>query len=264
MAIAVLPVIVLSVYVYIKDRNEKEPLGMLLKAFFFGALSIAPAALMERLLMLFDPGTPIVTGVYTGYVVAGCSEELSKLFFLALAVWRSRHFNEYFDGIVYATYVSLGFACFENISYVFGEEEYFAAISTGTMRAVLSVPGHFLFGVAMGYYFALAKFRPERRVGYLLLSFLVPMLLHGTYDALLMVPQSMGESGLLSGVLFFVFIWFDIRLWKIGTRRLRKLQILSDQQAAEGQFDDDDTDDGDYDSPYPHRDHPFDNIDWSH
>ncbi len=302
LAIAVLPVIVLSVYIYIKDRNEKEPLGMLLKAFFFGALCILPAILMEQFLQMFDPGMPVVSGIYTGYVVAGCSEELCKLLFLALAVWRSRHFNEYFDGIVYATYVSLGFACFENIGYVFGQEEYFAAMTTGTVRALLSVPGHFLFGVAMGYYFALAKFHPDRRAGNLLLAFIVPMLLHGTFDALLMIPQSMGDSAPMSGVLFIVFLWFDIKLWKIGTRRLRKLQALSDQQAAERQDDDpydggygydgnggaydydDDSDPDDYDyddsgdtydeddydsdydddSPFPHRDRPFDNIDWSH
>ena len=231
LAIAVLPVIVLSVYIYIKDRNEKEPLGMLLKAFFFGALCILPAILMEQFLQMFDPGMPVVSGIYTGYVVAGCSEELCKLLFLALAVWRSRHFNEYFDGIVYATYVSLGFACFENIGYVFGQEEYFAAMTTGTVRALLSVPGHFLFGVAMGYYFALAKFHPDRRVGNLLLAFIVPMLLHGTFDSLLMIPESMEMgSETVAVVLFIVLIWFDIKMWKWGTRRVNHLQDLTKQQ----------------------------------
>ena len=34
--------------------------------------------------------------------------------------WRDPNFNYRFDGIVYAVFVSLGFAAFENISYVVG------------------------------------------------------------------------------------------------------------------------------------------------
>ena len=216
------------------DKYEKEPLGKLVKAFLFGALSIIPAAMMERVLVQFTPPFPVVSGVYTGFVVAGCSEELWKLLLLLLAVWKSREFDEYYDGIVYACFVSLGFACFENISYVFGQQAFSDALVTGSVRAVLSVPGHFLFGVLMGYYVALAKFDEGHRKGYLLMAFVVPMLLHGTFDALLMVPESM-ESGaeIVSGVLFVVLLWFDIRLWKWGVGRIRRLQELSKEQNSD-------------------------------
>ena len=50
-AIAVLPVIVLAWVVYRGDKYEKEPPGKLVKAFLFGALSIIPAAMMERVLV---------------------------------------------------------------------------------------------------------------------------------------------------------------------------------------------------------------------
>lgn len=230
-AIAVLPVIVLAYFVYRQDKLQKEPLGLLIKAFLFGALSIIPAALMENMLVAFTPPFPVGSAIYTGFIVAGCSEELWKLIFLFLAVWRTKSFDEYFDGIVYATFVSLGFACFENIGYIFGQGTFFEAMYTGTIRALLSVPGHFLFGVTMGYYFALAKFDPSHRTKHLLMAFLIPMLLHGTFDALLMIPESMGEGAeIVSGVLFLLLIWFDIRMWKWGVRRIRKLQELSRQQ----------------------------------
>lgn len=232
-AIAVLPVIILSVYIYRQDKFEKEPIGMLIKAFIFGALSIIPAIVMESVLSAYTPvGMPVLQGAYTGFVVAGFSEEFCKLFMLWWAVWRSRHFDEYFDGIVYAAFVSLGFACFENFSYVFGQETYASALVTGSVRAVLSVPGHFLFGVTMGYYFALAKFQPSNRFGNFLKALIVPALLHGTFDALLMIPENMGEgAGIIASVLFVVFVWFDIKLWKIATRRLRHLQELTAKQA---------------------------------
>ena len=122
--IAVLPVFVLAFIVYRQDKYEKEPLRQLVKAFFFGALAIIPAALMERFLVWFTPPIPILSGAYTGFVVAGCSEELFKLLMLMLAVWKSREFDEYMDGIVYASFVALGFACFENIAYVFRQEAF--------------------------------------------------------------------------------------------------------------------------------------------
>lgn len=236
-AIAVLPVLVLAFVVYRQDKYEKEPLGKLIKALIFGALAIIPAGLMESILIRFVPPIPIVSGAYTGFVVAGCSEELCKLLLLRWAIWKSREFNEYFDGIVYATFVSLGFACFENLGYVLGQEVFAEAMATGTMRAFLSVPGHFLFGVMMGYYFSLAKFGDQsgtkrHRRYYLWLAFLVPMLLHGTFDALLMIPETMGEGqGVVAGALFVLLIWFDIRMWKWGIRRIRHLQELSQKQA---------------------------------
>lgn len=243
--IAVLPVLILAFVVYRQDKFNKEPIGLLIKCFFFGALSILPAAFMESMLSQFNPGMPVVSGVYTGFVVAGCCEELCKLLLLTWAVWRSQEFDEYFDGIVYSCFVALGFACFENISYVFGQDSFFNAMYTGSVRAVLSVPGHFLFGVMMGYYFALAKFDLQHRRKNLFLAFFVPMLLHGTFDALLMIPESMGADGtIVSGILFVVLIFFDIKMWKWGVRRIRRLQELSQQQ----NFD---------------RSNPFDGFTWN-
>jgi RsiW-degrading membrane proteinase PrsW (M82 family) len=106
------------------------------------------------------------------------------------------------------------------------------------------VPGHFLFGVMMGYYVALAKFADSRRGGYLLMAFVVPMLMHGTFDSLLMIPESMGEgAGLVSSVLFIVLLWFDVKMWKWGVRRIQHLQELSKQQDAD-------------------RNHPFRGFTW--
>lgn len=238
-AIAVLPVLILAFVVYKQDKYEKEPFGKLLKAFLFGAIAILPAGFLESILIMFTPPIPIVSGAYTGFVVAGCSEELCKLIFLRWAIWKSREFNEYFDGIVYACFVSLGFACFENLGYVLGQEVFADAMVTGTVRALLSVPGHFLFGVMMGYYFSLAKFgdrgdTKRHRRHYMWMAFLVPMLLHGTFDSLLMIPETMGDGQMaVAWVLFVVFIWFDIRLWKWGVRRIRRLQEFSQQQVYE-------------------------------
>lgn len=239
---ALLPIVVLLIFIYHKDKYNKEPIGKLLLTFFVGCMSVVPAGLMEQMLSAYQPEHPILGAIYDGYVVAGLSEELWKLLLLMLVIWRSRHFDEYFDGIVYATYLSLGFACVENVMYVFGSTD---PMGTAFMRGLLAVPAHFLFAVTMGYYLSIAKFDPEKRPSHLLKAFLFPALLHGTYDALLMVNDALGgNTALVSGVLTLVFIYFDVKLWRWGLRRIKRLQ----ERTHEQNFD---------------RQHPFDGFNWN-
>ena len=238
LALAFLPVAILLIYIYRKDKHEKEPLGKLLVVFLLGCVAIVPAIILELLLSgiysSLSIDAPFIEGIYNGYVVAGFSEELTKYLLLLLVVWRSSHFNEYFDGIVYSVFLSLGFACIENIAYVFGTESFSAAITTSVMRMLLSVPGHFLFAVAMGYYLARAKFEPDKRSEFRRKALWIPVFLHGTFDALLMVPEALPEyAGILTLGLYALFIFFDIKMWKLGMRRLRRLQLRSELQFLE-------------------------------
>ena len=246
---AILPVVLLLVFIYRKDKYHPEPLGKLLLTFFVGCLSVIPASLMELFLMPLAPqaeAAPVLNGIFTGYFVAGFSEELFKLLLLLWVIGRSPHFDEYFDGRVYAAYLSLGFACVENISYVLGGTD---PMGTALMRGLLAVPAHFLFAVTMGYYLSLAKFDPAGRSKHLFLAFFYPMLLHGTYDALLMVSSNLsGSDSMVStgitGVLFVAFIVFDVRMWKWGLKRIKRMQERSHEQNVD-------------------RHHPFDGFTWN-
>ena len=248
---AVLPVVVLLFFIYKKDKYQPEPLGKLVLTFFVGCLSVIPAVLLEAAIMLFAPNAevaPVLSGLYNGYLVAGFSEELCKLLLLLWVIWRSPQFDEFFDGIVYAAYLSLGFACVENIGYVLSGDDQ---LMTALFRGILAVPAHFLFAVTMGYYVSLAKFDPEHRGKHLWKAVLIPMLLHGTYDALLMVSESLGSAYgeenstviIVCAVLFVVFLVFDIKMWRWGLKRIKRMQERSQEQG----FD---------------RMHPFDGFTW--
>ena len=244
---AVVPVLLLLIFIYRKDKYQPEPLGKLLLTFFVGCLSVIPAAIQEGMLMAFSPSAeslPVLSGIYNGYVMAGFSEELWKLILLMLVIWKSPHFDEYFDGIVYAAFLSLGFACVENVMYVLGGED---PMATALMRGLLAVPAHFLFAVIMGYHLSLAKFDEPRRSSHLWRALLYPALMHGTYDALLMVSDNLGNDGtastIVTGVLFVAFIVFDIKMWRWGLKRIKRLQERSKEQT----FD---------------RLHPFDGFTW--
>lgn len=148
-----------------------------------------------------------------------------------LFIWRDKNFDEYFDGIVYATFIGLGFACVENIEYVF-----MFGFGTGVVRALLSVPGHFLFGVVMGYFLSMAKFHPEKRGTYLISGLLLAMIAHGLFDWLLMVSSALGAG--LGSILYFVFLWGDFKLWKLGLKYINKQQANSRRQAQEAALQD--------------------------
>ncbi len=246
---AVLPVLILLCFIYKKDRLQPEPIGKLAWVFFVGCLSVVPASLMEMFLGAFTPFDPVAGGLFTGYVVAGFSEELCKLLLLLWVIWKSPYFDEYFDGIVYAVFLSMGFACIENIMYVFSSE---APMYIALTRGLLAVPAHFLFAVIMGYHLALAKFDLPNRRTHLLHALLYPVLLHGTYDALLMVSDAFTQGTdnemtigvVLSGVLTIVFIVFDILMWRWGIKRIKRMQERSKEQ----NFD---------------RMHPFDGFKWN-
>ena len=86
---AVLPVLILLFFIYKKDKFQPEPLGKLVWTFFVGCLSVIPASLMELLLSTFTPSEPVAGGLFTGYAVAGFSEELCKLLLLMWVIWKS-------------------------------------------------------------------------------------------------------------------------------------------------------------------------------
>lgn len=223
MALAILPVIVLMIYVYKKDKYEKEPVGMLIKAFLLGILSIPLALCYDEIFAEMLPGKTVF---FEAFFQAGIPEELAKWGLFMLFIWKNKNFDEFFDGIVYACFIGLGFACVENIMYVFDSETYNDAIHTGVMRALLSVPGHFLFAVIMGYYLGLAKFKKNERSKFLTFSILFPIIAHGLFDYLLMLSSAFSDNNLewLGVILYILFLYLDVKLWKICLRRIEKLQ----------------------------------------
>ena len=185
---AILPAIILLVYVYRHDRIEKEPRKLLLTLVLLGIvatfLAVAAESLGAIALAWFLPGgedNPAYP-IWMYFVVVALSEEGFKYLILRWRTWRSPEFNCRFDGVVYAVFVSLGFALWENIGYVL-----MYGLGAALMRAITAVPGHASFGVFMGAYYGLARRSANQgQTGlsafWRLLALLIPTLLHGMYD----------------------------------------------------------------------------------
>ncbi len=212
--VSLAPVLIIAFYIYSRDRYEKEPFSMLIKALFAGILTVIPAVIIEKVLTGLSPlGDGLAYAGYTAFVVAGFTEELMKFLAFYFFFWKDKNFNEKFDGIVYAVYISLGFAAIENILYVFT-----GGVGVGIVRALTAVPAHALFGIMMGYYFGLARFNATLRSLNLILAFLLPFVFHGLYDFILM-----SNSQLLLTVFIPLFAYF----WVMGFRKMSRLSDAS-------------------------------------
>lgn len=185
-AVAIVPAIILLVYIYKLDRLEKEPRKLLFSLFILGALSTLPASLIETIGDLimensFIYGENAYNAVYY-FIVVALTEELMKFLVLYFRTVKDPAFNCRFDGVVYGVFVSLGFAAAENIMYV---AEY--GLATGLLRAVTAIPGHACDGVFMGMWYGMSKFHmrrgnSERALYCSVMTIAVPFLIHGAYD----------------------------------------------------------------------------------
>lgn len=216
LTIALAPVIILLVYVYFRDKYEKEPIRLLLWGLLVGALLTIPIAMVEFGLSAIGggfAGNLYANAAYQSFVVAGFTEELFKFLGLLVIFWRRKEFNELFDGIVYAVFISLGFAAVENVLYVLQHGQ-----GVGLLRAVTAVPAHLLFGVAMGYYFGMARFFPEKRNHMFFKALAVPILLHGFYDFMIFSQHPL---------MLILFIPYIVYLWYAGLKKMKSLSLAS-------------------------------------
>lgn len=199
-------------FLYIKDKYEKEPWKMLFLGLIFGLYTAAVVYAFGSWLEMRFPHEE--TPFYTAFFSSAGVEEMVKFLFLILLIWGNKNFNEPLDGIVYGVFVSLGFAWVENIIYV--THPVLGGYETALTRALLSVPGHGLFGIQMGYYLAQGKYRNEKK--YLPWAFLAPYLAHGLYNYFLLEKE---------GIFWVFFAALEIWLWVSGMKKIKALQNRS-------------------------------------
>ena len=181
---AVPPPLFLAYLIYKLDRYEKEPVGVCLRVFFYGCLTVIPVIIIEPIVIAFI--NSLFFQIFLGVALV---EEYFKFLVVKNYAYKRESFNEPFDGIVYAVIASLGFALVENIGYVFGsaeEEQLFTAIA----RMFTAIPLHALAGVLMGYFLGKAKFDKFNEKTLIVKGLLSAIILHTAYDYFLLQDNS--------------------------------------------------------------------------
>lgn len=199
LAAAFAPGLALLAYFYWKDRYDSEPLSMVFKLFLAGMLIVLPVMILQRGFSYWLGDSPFTFS----FVISAGIEELLKFFVLYHITFNHTEFDEPYDGIVYATAVSLGFATLENVLYAFMQPATFGMLM---FRALLPVSGHALFGVFMGYSLGRARFSSGRRAKlHLWTAILLPIVLHGVYDFMMTTVSS---DWIWIAAPFMLLLWF--------------------------------------------------------
>jgi protease PrsW len=189
---ALAPVAAVIIYIYVKDKYEKESKRMLAFAFILGA--IISIIITTVLYMFFDLFLPLKDdySIWQQFVkaffVVALIEEFSKYIMVRGFLQPRKGFNEPFDGIVYAVMVSMGFAAVENIMYVIQ-----GGMEVAMLRAFTAIPAHATFGIIMGYYMGKAKFS-KNPIKWNLIGLSLAVLFHGAYDFFLFIGFIPGIS----------------------------------------------------------------------
>ena len=218
--LAALPIILICLYIYSKDKN-KEPTKLLLKLFFFGVLSCILVVCLTEVIYIFIPfmnkdvsHMNLIEILFYSFIIVALIEEFCKWLMTYKIGYNNKEFDEVYDIIVYSVFVSLGFAFLENLLYVLLNNSF----SVGIVRGLLSVPGHACDAIFMGYYLSVAKRcrkindKPNEKKN-VYKSILIPTLLHGIYDFCLFSGQS---------ILIIIFFVFVINLYIISFKKLKE------------------------------------------
>ena len=225
--LAILPVMVILFYVYYKDDN-KEPFKLLLRLFIAGTLSCGIVLffsdLLSNLSIVFSPTTKkgFLGMIIYSFVGVALVEEITKWIMVYIFGYHSKEFDEPYDGLVYAVFVSLGFAFIENIIYVMVSNSIYTAL----VRALCAVPSHACDAIFMGYHLSIAKEyaiknNKKEKNKHLLLSILMPTFLHGVYDYCLIS----GYRILVIIFLVFIAIMYYISISKLSNMSSQKNNI---------------------------------------
>ena len=207
--VTLLPLVFWGAYHYYKDRARPEPVRNLLICLGAGIV----AAFLGRVLYLaldeiglrYDAFELAETNrlALLGYAIAGIGfiEEFAKVLVFLLLVPRFTEFDEALDGIIYASFIALGFATVENVHYL-----GYLDLQSSVARAFASPMVHILFASIWAYYTGCALLDGRHAGLVAAASLVIAVLLHGIYDFLVIAERaSYGPAAAL--LILVVWLW---------------------------------------------------------
>lgn len=226
-SLCIIPSLILLWYIYIEDKVEKEPAYLLTLLFIGGIIACNISILISTIFQKYFPflnlqysDLNIFQILFKILITIVLVEELSKWIINYITIWKNKNFKHIYDPIVYSTFISLGFATFENIIYGMTFKSY--GLFPIIMRGLISVPSHAVFGVFMGFYLGISKnaemyHKKRQAFKYKIYSILVPIYLHLVYDLLLVNKSTL---------MYSFFIMYIIVCYILANNKIKKLSSI--------------------------------------
>lgn len=215
----VLPVIFWATYHYHQDRDLPEPASRLLLAFGLGLLSVGLAKVLYAGLVplglhydavALAENNPAHLLVYAMFAI-GPIEEFAKLVPFVAVIIHLKDFDEPVDGIIYASFIGLGYAAAENVLYL----DYLTPLAAAA-RGFASPVVHMMFASIWAHWVTTAWLARRPILKPAVLGFLLAAALHGFYD-FLVLQSPVAALPIAATLIVTLWIW---RLFVL--RRLRR------------------------------------------
>jgi RsiW-degrading membrane proteinase PrsW (M82 family) len=160
LSILIPPLIAVVLFFSVRARKETSQQRLLIRAFFYGMLSIIVVILVQLLAAYFDLDNlkNLRRIVFYSLVIAAFFSEFSKFFFLKIFCYPDKSFRSPMDGIVISIMIAMGFATVNNILILVNIPD----LTVSSINALTSGPANLIFGGLMGFFIGLGKIRKMR------------------------------------------------------------------------------------------------------
>ena len=221
----VVPVIFWSAYHLYKDRHLPEPPGNLLLCLALGVgasfLARGMYASLDWVGLRFDALELAATNATALFaysmLVIGPIEELAKLLPFLVIVLRFKAFDEPMDGIIYASFIGLGYAAAENVYYL----QFLTPIES-IARGFASPIVHMLFASIWGHWIGMAHIEGRSILRCSIVGFIIAAALHGLYDFIVLLNPT---HALPIAAALILVIW----IWRLQLLHILHLDAVSSE-----------------------------------
>jgi RsiW-degrading membrane proteinase PrsW (M82 family) len=206
---AIVPMVTYLWLIWLMDRYDREPIGLVTLNFFWGAvgaiiLAIVGSVAMSAVLNRAIPDAFAFKRHIDAVIVAPAVEEPMKALFL-LWTARDRRFDNITDGLVYGMAIGLGFGMTENFMYFLGASSVGEWLVIVIIRTLFSAVMHAMATGTVGAFIGATKFGPaSTRWPLRFAGLALAMLMHFIWNA------SVSSEGVLSVGLGFLFIMLSV------------------------------------------------------
>ncbi|HKI79317.1 MAG TPA: PrsW family intramembrane metalloprotease [Ignavibacteriaceae bacterium] len=202
---AVIPMLVYLTIIWRFDRYDREPIGLLLKNYLWGALgaiilALIGSGLLSGFFSVFIHSKDVMDKTETIFI-APFVEEITKGFFLLITV-KSIKFDNMTDGIVYGGAIGLGFGMTENFLYFVAYGSTISEwISIVVIRTLFSGVMHCVSTATFGAFLGYSKFKDSPvKIILTLVGILIAMFIHFAWNFSVSF-----ETTAFLGFLFMIF-----------------------------------------------------------
>lgn len=212
-----LPAIIwLWFWFYQEDREDPEPVGLVITTFLIGGVMVFLAMWLEKIAL------NSISNNTTQIIVWATIEELLKIIGVSFIIFGNRIIRHPIDYPMYFIATALGFAAFENVLYLIkplSSNQAIVGMLTGNLRFLGSTLLHAISSAMIGSALGLSFYIQSKRISYFFVGILCAIVLHSVFNFFIM--KGSGENFLS----VFGFLWVVAIINILIFEKLKRMRV---------------------------------------